>query len=114
MYMSGISGQSTMGDEGAGERDPANRLFGRQNGSRLDAEMVRDNALAVSGMLTEKIGGPSVKPYQPAGYWDHLNFPKRTWQNDHGEASYRRGLYTFLCRTFLQPSFLAFDAPCLD
>ena len=104
MVMSNTYRQSSIADERVRERDPANRLFGRQTGFRLDAEMVRDNALAVSGMLTEKIGGPSVKPYQPAGYWDHLNFPKRTWQNDHGAATYRRGLYTFWCRTFLQPA----------
>jgi Protein of unknown function (DUF1553) len=73
--------------------------------------MVRDNALAVSGLLVEKIGGPSVKPYQPDGYWDQLNFPKRTYVADHGESLYRRGLYTFWCRTFLQPSLQAFDAP---
>jgi hypothetical protein len=55
-------------------------------------------------------GGPPVKPYQPAGYWAFLNFPVREWQNDHGENQYRRGLYTFWQRTFLQPSLLAFDA----
>jgi hypothetical protein len=58
-----------------------------------------------------KIGGESAKPYQPAGYWDFLNFPKRTWQHDTGEEQYRRGLYTFWQRTFLHPSLLAFDAP---
>ena len=72
--------------------------------------MVRDNALAVSGLLSPRIGGPTVKPYQPAGYWDFLNFPKRQWQDDHGESQYRRGLYTFWQRTFLHPSLLAFDA----
>ncbi|MBM3880699.1 MAG: DUF1553 domain-containing protein [Verrucomicrobia bacterium] len=92
------------------ERDPANRWLARQTRFRLDAEMVRDNALAISGLLSRQIGGPSVKPYQPAGYWDQLNFPKRTWEPDRGEALYRRGLYTFWCRTFLHPSLLAFDA----
>ena len=72
--------------------------------------MVRDNALAVSGLLSPQIGGPSVKPYQPAGYWDFLNFPTREWVADHGENQYRRGLYTFWQRTFLHPSLLAFDA----
>ena len=57
-----------------------------------------------------KIGGPSVKPYQPAGYWRYLNFPTREWANDKGENQYRRGLYTYWQRTFLQPSLLAFDA----
>lgn len=92
------------------ERDPFNRLHARQARFRLSAEMIRDNALAVSGLLVDDIGGPSVKPYQPAGYWDQLNFPKRTWEADHGEALYRRGLYVFWCRTFLHPSLLSFDA----
>jgi hypothetical protein len=93
------------------EKDPYNRLMGRQSPFRLDAEVVRDNALAVSGLLSAKIGGPSVKPYQPAGYWSALNFPPREWSNDHGESLYRRGLYTHWQRSFLQPSLLAFDAP---
>jgi hypothetical protein len=92
------------------ERDPDNRLLARQSRFRLDAELVRDNALAVSGLLVDKIGGPSVKPYQPPGYWDHLNFPKRTWEADKGEGLYRRGLYVFWCRTFLHPSLMTFDA----
>jgi hypothetical protein len=93
------------------ERDPANRLLARQNRFRLDAEFVRDNALSVSGLLVSKLGGPSVKPYQPAGYWTALNFPPREWQNDSGEGLYRRGMYTHWQRSFLQPSLLAFDAP---
>jgi hypothetical protein len=91
--------------------DPTNDLFSRQARFRLDAEAVRDNALAVSGLLVPKIGGPSVKPYQPAGYWQYLNFPKREWENDKGESQYRRGLYTYWQRTFLHPSLAAFDAP---
>ncbi|MCZ6795515.1 MAG: DUF1553 domain-containing protein, partial [Planctomycetota bacterium] len=93
------------------ERDPYNRLLGRQSRWRLDAELVRDNALAISGLLSRRIGGPSVKPYQPAGYWVHLNFPKRKWTADQGEKAYRRGLYTWWQRSFLQPSLMAFDAP---
>lgn len=93
------------------ERDPYNRLFARQSRFRLDAEMVRDNALAISGLLVRKVGGESVRPYQPPGYWTYLNFPKREWQNDKGEDAYRRGLYTWWQRTFLHPSLLAFDAP---
>jgi mono/diheme cytochrome c family protein len=91
--------------------DPYNLLVARQGRYRLDAEMVRDNALAISGLLVEKIGGRSVKPYQPRGYWAHLNFPVREYEPDHGEDLYRRGLYTYWCRTFLHPSLLAFDAP---
>lgn len=92
-------------------RDPQNRLFARQSRWRLDAEMIRDQALASSGLLVRTIGGPSVKPYQPDGYWEFLNFPKRTWRADAGAAQYRRGLYTHWQRTFLHPSLLALDAP---
>jgi hypothetical protein len=93
------------------QRDPYNHWLARQTRFRLDAEMVRDNALVVSGLLVHKIGGRSVKPYQPAGYWSHLNFPTREYQKDEGPAVYRRGLYTYWCRTFLHPSLRAFDAP---
>ena len=91
--------------------DPGNRLLARQGRFRLDAEFVRDNALAVSGLLSRTVGGPSVKPYQPRGYWANLNFPTREWENDRGENQYRRGVYTYWCRTFPQPSLVAFDAP---
>ena len=92
-------------------RDPYNQLLARQSRWRVDAEMVRDNALAVSGLLNLQVGGPSVKPYQPAGYWDQLNFPKRTYQHDTGASQYRRGVYAHWQRTFLHPSLSAFDAP---
>jgi hypothetical protein len=91
--------------------DPYNRELARQSAFRLDAELVRDNALAISGLLVPKIGGPSVKPYQPAGYWENLNFPTREWASDRGESQYRRGFYTWWQRSFLHPSLLAFDAP---
>jgi hypothetical protein len=83
----------------------------RQNRFRLDAEFIRDNALAVAGLLTTKVGGPSTKPYQPPGYWSLLNFPVREWQADRDEDQYRRGLYTYWCRSFPHPSLTAFDAP---
>ncbi len=92
-------------------RDPDNRWLARQSRFRLDAELVRDNALAVSGLLVSTIGGPSVKPYQPDGYWESLNFPPRTYEADKGPNQYRRGLYTWWQRSFLHPSLLAFDAP---
>lgn len=91
--------------------DPQNRECARQSAFRVDAELVRDNALAVSGLLVNRIGGPSVKPYQPEGYWENLNFPVRTYVADSGENQYRRGLYTWWQRSFLHPSMLAFDAP---
>ncbi len=110
MLMSRTYRQSSVVSPDLKDKDPANNWFARQDRFRLDAELVRDNALAVSGLLARKIGGPSVKPYQPAGYWQYLNFPTRQWQNDHGEDLYRRGLYTYWQRTFIQPSLLAFDA----
>lgn len=91
--------------------DPYNREFSAQGRWRLDAELVRDNALAISGLLVNRIGGPSVKPYQPDGYWENLNFPPRTWEQSSGEGLYRRGLYTWWQRSFLHPSLVAFDAP---
>ncbi|MGV3722031.1 MAG: PSD1 and planctomycete cytochrome C domain-containing protein [Actinomycetota bacterium] len=91
--------------------DPYNREMARQSAFRLDAELVRDNALAISGLLVPKLGGPSVKPYQPAGYWENLNFPVRDYIPDQGENQYRRGLYTWWQRSFMHPSLLAFDAP---
>jgi hypothetical protein len=103
--------QSSLVREELKHRDPFNALLARQARFRLDAEMVRDNALAISGLLTDRIGGGPAKPYQPAGYWALLNFPQREWQKDAGENLYRRGLYTYWCRTFLHPSLAAFDAP---
>lgn len=93
------------------ERDPYNLLVARQARYRLEAEAVRDNSLAISGLLVRTIGGGSVKPYQPAGYWAMLNFPTREWANGQGDDLYRRGLYTYWCRTFPHPSLVAFDAP---
>jgi hypothetical protein len=91
--------------------DPLNRELARQSAYRVDAELVRDTALAVSGLLVEKIGGPSVKPYQPDGYWENLNFPQRQYVADEGDSQHRRGLYTWWQRSFLHPSLVAFDAP---
>ena len=93
------------------EKDPRNDLFARQARFRLDAEFVRDTALGVSGLLNRQVGGPSVKPYQPPGYWSALNFPTREWQKDAGAAVYRRGMYTHWQRSFPHPAMVAFDAP---
>jgi hypothetical protein len=91
--------------------DPYNRELARQSAFRLDAELVRDSALSIAGLLVPKIGGASAKPYQPEGYWENLNFPRRDYPTDSGENQYRRGLYTWWQRSFLHPSMLAFDAP---
>ncbi|MGH7224477.1 MAG: DUF1553 domain-containing protein, partial [Gemmataceae bacterium] len=111
MVMSNTYRQSSHADRELRRRDPSNLWLARQGRFRLDAEMVRDNALAISGLLSPKIGGPSVKPYQPVGYWKHLNFPTRKYSPDRGADQYRRGLYTYWQRTFLHPSLKAFDAP---
>lgn len=111
MVTSATYRQTSVSDAGMRSRDPFNTLLARQTRFRLDAELVRDNALAVSGLLVKKIGGPSVKPYQPAGYWAYLNFPRRDYVADRGENQYRRGIYTYVQRSFPHPSLIAFDAP---
>ena len=103
--------QSSLASRELREADGYNRWLARQGRFRIDAELVRDNALAVSGLLVTKLGGMSVHPYQPPGYFAYLNFPAREWQNDSGENLYRRGLYTHWQRQYLHPSLLAFDAP---
>lgn len=92
------------------QRDPENRLLARGPRFRLTAEMVRDQALAASGLLVGKIGGPSVKPYQPEGLWEELATGTVVYKQDHGESLYRRSLYTFWKRTIPPPSMNTFDA----
>ena len=103
--------QSSLVTEPAASLDPENVYFARQSRWRLDAEFIRDTALFTSGLLDKTVGGPSAFPYQPAGYWQYLNFPTRSWKADRGSQQYRRGLYTHWQRTFVHPSMLAFDAP---
>ena len=94
--------------------DPYNRLHGRQLMTRIEAEFVRDNALAVSGLLNRTMGGPSAKPYQPPGYYRELNFPKRVYEPDLNPNQFRRGLYTHWQRQYLHPALMAFDAPARE
>ena len=103
--------QSSFVSEELNKVDPENRLFSRQSRYRLPAEAVRDNALFVSGLLVQKVGGPSVKPYQPAGYYRHLNFPTRKYAQHNDDRQWRRGLYVHWQRQFLHPMLKAFDAP---
>ena len=91
--------------------DPANRLLASQSPRRLEAEFVRDNALFVSGLINLDLGGPSVKPYQPEGYYANLQFPDRPYVPHEGGRQYRRGLYVHWQRTFLHPMLANFDAP---
>ncbi len=90
------------------ERDPENRLLARGPRQRLSAEMIRDQALATAGLLVEQVGGPSVKPYQPAGLWEEV--ASTTYKPGSGADLYRRSLYTFWKRTVAPPTMVAFDA----
>jgi mono/diheme cytochrome c family protein len=93
------------------QRDPDNRLLARGPRFRLPAEMIRDQALFVSGLLVEKLGGPSVKPYQPDGLYKDMAFSGLTgYEHDEGEGLWRRSLYTFWKRTVLSPTMQVFDA----
>ncbi len=103
--------QSSNPESNPQSADTDNRLLARQSRFRVDAEIVRDIALSVSGLLVEKFGGLSVKPYQPERYLTALNFPVRDYSEDRGENLYRRGLYTNWQRTFVHPTLMSFDAP---
>src|SRR6266702_68603 len=96
------------------EIDPANRLLASQSPRRLEAELVRDNALFIAGLLNPDIGGPSARPYQPAGYYANLQFPDRDYYPEKDERQYRRGVYAHWQRTFLQPMLANFDAPARE
>ena len=96
------------------EKDADNRLLSRGPRFRMDAEMVRDYALAASGLLSDKIGGPSVKPYQPPGVWEAvamIGSNTRNYKQDHGESLYRRSMYTFWKRAAPPASMEIFNAP---
>ncbi len=97
------------------QKDPENRLLARGPRFRLPAEMIRDNALAVSGLINRQLGGPSVRPYQPPGLWEQIafggDFSAQTYVQSHGPDLYRRSLYTFAKRSLPHPSLITFDAP---
>lgn len=99
------------------ERDPENRLLARGPRFRLQAELIRDVALSVSGLLSPKVGGPSGRPYQPDGLWREMSHygstpaTEQIYVQDHGEGLYRRGMYTIWKRTVPPPTLAAFDAP---
>lgn len=114
MVMSGTYRQTSVPLAELQEKDPYNRWLARQSRFRIDAEFIRDNYLSISGLMVDRQGGPSVKPFQPPGYWSYLNFPTREWQKDNGESVYRRGLYTHWQRQYLHPAMLAFDASCRE
>jgi hypothetical protein len=94
------------------EIDPDNRLLSEQSARRLEAEFVRDNALAIAGLLhADEVGGPSIRPYQAEDFWANLNFPERKYLSSKGSDQHRRGLYVHWQRTFIHPMMAAFDAP---
>jgi hypothetical protein len=114
IVMSNIYRQSSTITSELLHRDPENALLARGPRFRMDAEMVRDTALAASGLLVEKFGGRSVKPYQPPGLWEAVGFlgsNTRVFKRDSGDALYRRSVYTFWKRTSPPPSLTTFDAP---
>ena len=109
IVMSATYRQASRFDPVTGKRDPYNRLLTRQNRFRLTAESIRDTALSASGLLDDRIGGPSVYPYQPEGYYSDKGRWK--WPQSSGRDLYRRGIYTFWRRTTTYPSFQIFAAP---
>jgi hypothetical protein len=116
IVMSATYRQSSRIPDGLLEKDPENLLLARGSRFRMDAEMVRDNALALSGLLVDTIGGPSVKPYQPGDLWKEVSyggdeFTGQVFVQDTGEDLYRRSMYTFWKRQSPPPGMLIFDAP---
>jgi hypothetical protein len=103
--------QSSVGRPDLEQRDPDNRLFARQGRWRLEAELLRDQALFVAGCLDTNVGGAHCLPYQPAGHLDQLDFPQREYHPSTGPQQYRRGLYVFRQRSFPHPALTIFDAP---
>lgn len=117
MVMSATYRQSTKITKEKLNIDPENIYYSRGPRNRLPAEFVRDMVLASSGLLVKTIGGPSVKPYQPKGIWEAASSGRgvlATYQQDHGEQLYRRGMYTFIKLTVPPPSMLMFDASNRD
>ncbi len=114
MLTSATYRQSARFDSAVHAGDPDNRFLARGPRLRLDAEVLRDQVLSVSGLLVPALGGPSVKPYQPGGLWNVVAITgsnTRVFKQDEGDALYRRSLYTFWKRTAPPPSMAAFDAP---
>jgi hypothetical protein len=108
IVMSATYRQTSKAPQDLIQKDPENRLLARGPRTRLAAQTVRDQALAMAGLLVNKVGGPSVKPYQPPGLWEEL--ADETYVQEHGDNLYRRSLYTFWRRTMPPPSMANFDA----
>jgi hypothetical protein len=114
MVMSSTYREASNQPEQYREEDPNNRLLTAQLPRRLDAEFVRDNALEISGLINLDVGGPSVFPYQPAGYYANIQFPERDYYPNKDDRQYRRGVYMHWQRTFLHPMLANFDAPARE
>jgi len=117
MVMSAAYRQSAKSNPQQLAKDPKNLLLSHGPRFRMDAEMLRDIALQTSGLLLEKIGGPSVKPYQPANIWEQVSYPTSDtvhYVQEHGDALYRRSMYTYVKRMASPPSMDTFDAPMRD
>jgi hypothetical protein len=117
MVMSAAYRQSSKTTPEQESKDPRNLLLARGPRFRMDAEMLRDVALESGGLLVNKIGGPSVKPYQPANVWEQVGYPSSDtikYEQDHGDALYRRSMYTYWKRMAPMPDMDAFDAPMRD
>ncbi|WP_109829722.1 PSD1 and planctomycete cytochrome C domain-containing protein [Reichenbachiella versicolor] len=117
IVMSATYKQSSVTDKKKLSIDPENKYYARMSRSRFGAEMIRDMVFASSGLLNPEIGGPSVKPYQPDGLWEAAASGRgmlSIYDQDHGDALYRRGIYTFIKRTVPPPVMLTFDASSRD
>ncbi|WP_286177593.1 PSD1 and planctomycete cytochrome C domain-containing protein [Stieleria mannarensis] len=113
IVLSSVYRQTSAAPKSLREQDPRNLMLARGPRTRLTAEMIRDQALAVSGLLEDQIGGPSVMPPQPDGVWQTV-YSGAQWKTPEGAGKYRRGLYTYWRRTSPYPSFLMFDSPTRD
>jgi hypothetical protein len=117
MVMSAAYRQSAKSSPQLLASDPRNLLFSHGPRFRMDAEMLRDIALQSGGLLVEKVGGPSVKPYQPPNIWEEVSYPTSDtlhYVQDHGDALYRRSMYTYVKRMAPAPDMDTFDAPMRD
>ena len=111
MVLSKAYRQTSYVSDGLYAKDPSNRLWARASSYRWPAELIRDQALAASGLLVQKVGGPSVMPYQPDGIWDFGSLVSGNYIEGKGDDLYRRSMYTYIRRTSPHPAMVTFDAP---
>jgi hypothetical protein len=114
IVLSATYGQSSKADSALRERDPKNELLARGPSTRLAAEMVRDTALAASGLLSSEVGGLPASPYQPPNLWTEANSMSPSYQQSVGDGLYRRSVFTVMKRTAPPPNMVAFDVPARE